>query len=56
MSFTNQLSVGLECQPNPFGIWMIDFSSPVANCGAPFTAHTAWCRWSTSTRGTLPLV
>ena len=41
-------------QPNPFGICRIDFSSPVANCGLPFTIHTAWWRWSTSTRGTVP--
>jgi hypothetical protein len=35
------------------------FSSPAAHVGRMSprlaTSHTAWCRWMTSTRGTLPL-
>jgi hypothetical protein len=30
------------------------FSSPAANSGAKFFSQTPWCRWMTSTRGTLP--
>ena len=56
MSLSSQLSDGTDRQPNPFGAWMIVFSSPAANCGPPLTTHTAWWRWTTSTRGTLPLV
>ncbi len=56
MSLTIQLSCGVVRQPKPSGIWTIDFSSPAANCGLPFTTQTAWCRWRTSTRGTVPFV
>ena len=54
MSLSSQLSEGVDRQPNPLGAWMIVFSSPAANCGLPFTTHTAWWRWTTSTRGTVP--
>ena len=30
------------------------FSSPAANSGAQLISQTPWCRWMTSTRGTLP--
>ncbi len=56
MSLRTQLSEGTVRQPNPLGAWMIVFSSPAANCGFAFTAHTAWWRWTTSTRGTVPFV
>ena len=41
-------------QPKPVGSVTAVFSSPAAHVGCPFTTQTAWCKWMTSTGGTVP--
>ena len=56
MWFMCHWSVTSWRQPKPGGAANVVFSSPAANSGRPCLSQTAWCRWITSTRATLPSV